>query len=684
MSDKQMTGMMQELEELRTRNQELESTLIECKRAVDANTDMKSLYEVAQDLIELKRAEDALKKERDYFKNVLDNSADAIGIVDAKGRFIRWNKRAEKLFGYSFEELRGKSAFDLYADPAQLATMLESLRAKGYVRDTEVSIRTKSGHILPLGMSISLLREGGRTIGSVCVARDLTQIKKTQAALQKSKEEAEAANRAKSEFLANMSHEIRTPMNAILGFSEALLHKVQGAQNKRYLQTILSSGQTLLTLIDDILDLSKIEAGKLEIRPEPINLWLLVRDVEAMFEPSFDEKGVALITEIDPGLPNDLVLDQVRIRQILINLIGNALKFTAKGFVRLQVECAQSAHQTGRFDLLMAVEDTGIGIPQDQHEVIFENFRQRNSQSTREYRGSGLGLAITKKLTAMMGGHISLVSEVNQGSLFRVHLPAVPRDMQGHPKRNAGRHNMPFLPAKVLVVDQDPANAELFSGFLESTPIRVLGAGSANEALEICELKRPQLVFLNLQLPDLIGVHAAKLLKKLIPDVPVVALRSGVMQEEGEEMAGLFDNFLSKPVTQNKVLSACAAFLGPHQGQAAEILRPGRAGGLQAENGTQQLQLILRKMESQILNRMRTEYLPRCRELNQALIVDDVFQLGEDISTLGADGFPGLRSWGSELQDRAQAFDVPGIRAMLREFEQVVGAADLNQPRVRS
>ncbi|MGM0759396.1 MAG: PAS domain S-box protein, partial [Thermodesulfobacteriota bacterium] len=193
MQEAKWTQVIRELDELRLRNEELESMLIECKRAVDANTDMKSLYEVAQDLIELKRAEDALKKERDYFKNVLDNSADAIGIVDAKGRFIRWNKRAEELFGYSFEELRGKSAFDLYADQMQLGSMLESLRAKGFVRDTEVSIRTKFGHILPLGMSISLLREGERTIGSVCVARDLSQIKKTQAALQKSKEEAEAA-----------------------------------------------------------------------------------------------------------------------------------------------------------------------------------------------------------------------------------------------------------------------------------------------------------------------------------------------------------------------------------------------------------------------------------------------------------------------------------------------------------
>src|SRR6056297_2704090 len=279
--EKTKLQLKQEVESLRLKYMELKSRDLSLEELENGGA-------IRLDGCEYTDVERELKQERDYFENVLENSADAIGIVDAKGRFIRWNKRAEELFGYSFEELRGKSAFDLYADQMQLASMLESLRAKGFVRDTEVSIRTKFGHILPLGMSISLLREGGRTIGSVCVARDLTQIKKTQAALQKSKEEAESANRAKSEFLANMSHEIRTPMNAILGFSEVLLHKVQDAQSKRYLQTILSSGQTLLTLIDDILDLSKIEAGKLEIRPESLDLQQIIHDIEAMFEPSFD------------------------------------------------------------------------------------------------------------------------------------------------------------------------------------------------------------------------------------------------------------------------------------------------------------------------------------------------------------------------------------------------------------
>lgn len=191
MIEKRSQNLDGELKQLRRENQFLLSKLQEYKRAIQANTDLKTLQEVAQDLLELRQAQEELKKERDYFKNVLDNSADAIGIVDANGRFMRWNKRAEELFGYSFKELKGKSAFDLYADKGELSTLLEQLRRNGYVRDYEVSIRRKDGQSFPFGMSISVLKDKGRTIGSVCVARELSQIKEVQRVLQQANEELE-------------------------------------------------------------------------------------------------------------------------------------------------------------------------------------------------------------------------------------------------------------------------------------------------------------------------------------------------------------------------------------------------------------------------------------------------------------------------------------------------------------
>jgi PAS domain S-box-containing protein len=469
--------LLKEIQALRARHDELETLLIECKRAMDANTEMKSLYEVAQDLIELKRAQEALKQERDYFKNVLDNSADAIGIVNARGRFRRWNKRAEELFGYSFEELNGRSAFELYADQDELEVMLAELRRQGYVRDYEISIRTKEGHILPFGMSISKLTEKGKTIGSVCVARDLTQIKQAEAALRRSKEAAEAANKAKSEFLANMSHEIRTPMNAILGFSEALLHKTSDHRHQQYLRTISSSGQTLLALIDDILDLSKIEAGRLEVRPEPQDLRRLIKDVHLVFKPELDRKGLDFILVLDQELPRWLLLDEIRIRQILMNLVGNAVKFTRSGYVRLAVH---SVHQGDAVDpavdLFLEVEDSGIGIPASQQELIFENFRQQDNQRTREFGGTGLGLAITRKLVELMQGTITLESEEGRGALFRVRLPGVAVS-SGDPDRSEAaeqNNNDLFESQRFLVGDdhQDSIDPGQASG-----PFCPLGAG---------------------------------------------------------------------------------------------------------------------------------------------------------------------------------------------------------------
>jgi signal transduction histidine kinase/CheY-like chemotaxis protein len=529
-------------------------------------------------------------------------------------------------------------------------------------------------------MSISLLREGERTIGSVCVARDLTQIKKTQAALQKSKEAAEAANRAKSEFLANMSHEIRTPMNAILGFSEVLLHKVHDAQSKRYLQTIVSSGQTLLTLIDDILDLSKIEAGKMAIRPEPIDLRGLIHDIEAMFEPSFDDKGVDLFIDLPSNLPQGLILDQVRIRQILINLVGNALKFTAKGFVRISVDWKQNKRQPHAVDLQFGVEDTGVGIPKEQHEIIFENFRQRNSQSTREYGGSGLGLAITQKLTSMMGGSISLVSEVNQGSLFRIHFPGVEWRANAQLQTYTRDMSSQLPPATVLVVDATLANTELMTSILETTPLLVLGAQSANEAMEICDQKRPQLVFLNLSLPDLSGADAAELMKKLLPDLPVVAITTYETHERQETSEYSFDAVLAQPITQKAVLALCSRFLAlkdeSFQGSDSEK----KDSSLEGDSKSKQLETALRTGNAGILNRLRTDFALRCSELSTALIMDDASCWARDLGQAAEEaGAKDLQGWAQELHARIEDFNVPAVRAMIRDFEQSVGSIDVTR-----
>ena len=659
--------LWEEIKCLRERNRELENQLIECKRAMDASRDSKNLYDVAQDLIELKRAEEELKKERDYFKNVLDNSADAIGIVDSKGRFIRWNKRAEELFGYSFEELKGKSAFDLYANKQDLNDMLRELRKKGYVRDYEISIRRKDRQIIPFGMSISVLKDGEKNIGSVCVARDLSQIKQVQQDLQKSKEDAEMANKAKSEFLANMSHEIRTPMNAILGFSEALLNKTQEEQQRQYLKTILSSGKTLLSLIDDILDLSKIEAGRLEIQPENVNPASLLQDISAIFDTRFEKKGIDFILDIDPSLPEILKLDEVRIRQILLNLVGNALKFTSSGYVKTSIYARNKDLQGKKLDLLIQVEDTGIGIPESQQEVVFENFRQRDNQYTREFGGSGLGLSITKRLVDLMNGSISVDSEVDKGSIFTVLLKQVEIGEKENVQGYKIDRQLQLGTGKIVVADNVKENIELIQAYLENTNIQTIAAHSVQEAWEKIEKHVPDLVLMDLRMPDKNGYDALWWIREKFCTIPVLAFTATVMKQDREHILKYFDGYISKPVDKESLLQNLTRFLST---QGKNYLEK-RACNSGLKPVKQENQLCPRDLYSLLQN----QFVPRWKELKEVLIMEDVEKFAQDLKKAGEyySYFP-IKDFSERLYKSIQRYDIDGVKGILDKFPEFVEA----------
>jgi len=566
--DKNITSeqvTISQIEKLKKRNKELELLLMEYERAIDASSSYKTLMEVAQDLIELKKAQNELKKERDYFKNVLDNSADAIGIVDVKGRFIRWNKRAEELFGYSFEELKGKSSFDLYEDKETLNRMLTELRTNGYVRDFEINVKTKSGKILPMGMSISVLKERGKVIGSVCVARDLTQIKQAQRELEKSKEAAEAASRAKSEFLANISHEIRTPMNAILGFTETLLSETVNERHRRFLETILASGRNLLALIDDILDLSKIEAGKLKLQPEPINIKNIVYEIRSIFLDRAEKKGLEFKVEIDPNVSDTLILDEVRIRQILMNLISNAIKFTDSGYVGISLTQKYKSH--GKADIVIKVKDTGIGIPKSQHEVIFENFRQQDNQQTKKYGGTGLGLAITKKLVELMGGEISVDSDEGKGSVFQVYLKDVEIGTTSFTTSSLNIQtencNIRFAGGSILVVDDVFYNIEVIKNFLEGTGLFVTGITNSKTAYEMLQYTDFDVILMDIRMPELDGISLTKKLrqKERFKNIPIIAVTAISIKDRLYEINEFFDGYLLKPIQKSKLIEILKKFL---------------------------------------------------------------------------------------------------------------------------
>jgi signal transduction histidine kinase len=325
------------------------------------------------------------------------------------------------------------------------------------------------------------------------VADRTTKLKNQQKALQDALNRAEqlavkanAANRAKTEFLANMSHEIRTPLNAILGFTGLLDSLTADKKKKAYLRSIKSSGKNLLTLINDILDLSKIEAEKMEIHYEPVNPYSFFTEIEHIFSLSISEKGIDFIMDISSDIPASLLLDEVRLRQILFNLVGNAVKFTEKGYIKLVARRIIHEYDENNIDLLIAVEDTGIGINPESFETIFEAFKQQEGQSTKKYGGTGLGLAISKRLIEMMNGKISVQSRANQGSTFAIILNNVAiaeTSAKPHKNKALDSGNISFEKATLLLSENLPltlAKIPKIVSELEDEPMKSWEAARQN------------------------------------------------------------------------------------------------------------------------------------------------------------------------------------------------------------
>ncbi|EKD08637.1 PAS domain S-box protein [Arthrospira platensis] len=383
-------------------------------------------------------------------------------------------------------------------------------------------------------------------------------------ALKEATRHAQAANRAKSEFLANMSHEIRTPMNAILGFCDLLQSLVSEPRQQQYVKSIAASGKTLLSLINDILDLSKIEAGKMELHQEPIDLRVMLEEIYQIFCHKAAEKKVELIREINDNLPKAIMFDEVRLRQILLNMVGNALKFTDEGWVKISVVTNSNTplnaeNPESTISLEIAIADTGIGIAPEQQQRIFDSFIQSEGQSTRKYGGSGLGLAITKRLTQMLGGTISLESQLGKGSQFTLIFPNVtPIDWQPDDYKLVEKNDdlNAVKPSKILVVDDVQSNLDLIQGYFVNSHHHLLLAHNGIEAIQIAELEQPDVIMMDLRMPELDGVEATKQLKEnpVTKQIPIIILTASSLDRDHQELSSIQDGFLHKPVSRSQLV----------------------------------------------------------------------------------------------------------------------------------
>lgn len=369
---------------------------------------------------------------------------------------------------------------------------------------------------------------------------------------------AEDANKAKSEFLANMSHEIRTPMNAVLGFAELLFNHPLNEKQTEYVKGIQLAGKNLLNIINDILDLSKIESGNMSISMDSVNIYELVDELQALFAIKAKEKNIDFILEVDSNIPKGLLLDELKIKQIMFNLLGNAIKFTSNGYVKLKCYLTNSPTDESIVELNIVVKDTGIGIPQNQQDIIFEPFRQQNGQNTRQYGGTGLGLSITHKIVQLLSGKISLNSVQDKGSSFSIVIPSVSvAALKAEKGKNSNKqYKYSIKKSTVLLVEDVVTNREIVKGYLEDQSITILEAQNGQEGVDLAISLHPDLILMDIQMPIMDGYTAIDILKynPTTKNIPIVALTASTMTSDEAKIRSICDGYLRKPVSRDELI----------------------------------------------------------------------------------------------------------------------------------
>jgi PAS domain S-box-containing protein len=452
----------------------------------------KCLITMSRDISALKEAERKLRESESTLRTVIESSPDSITINRAAdGTYIAANHGFVRMSGFSLEETLGRSARELglWAESAELKEFLRRLRADSVVPGFAWSARRKTGEITSALTSASLMELGGEQC-VITITRDITEIKQTELELMAAREAALAASQAKSEFLSSMSHEIRTPMNAIVGMTELIGQGGLADEQRRYLDIVKTNCDSLLSLINDILDLAKIESGRMTLDYIAFDIVELSDKVAEMMAVRAHEKGIELAVRVAPEVPRNIIGDALRLRQILVNLVGNAIKFTERGCVSLEVTCVEGPHSTSErnhgkqrpVSLQFNVTDTGIGIPSDKFGLIFSSFEQADSSTTRQYGGSGLGLAIVKRLVGLFGGEISVQSELGVGSCFSFRIVCVAAD-------SVSGAVLPAVPglqgARILVVGEAQINRFIVRELLAPLGAEVEEAKSYEEAVAL-------------------------------------------------------------------------------------------------------------------------------------------------------------------------------------------------------
>ncbi|MBM3436275.1 MAG: response regulator [Bacteroidetes bacterium] len=642
-----------------------------------------SNYELEESQKDLNKTLSELNESRRKFQNLFNHVPIGLYRTTKDGRIIEVNPAIVKMLKYPDREtLVRKKVGELYQDPKERSKWLSAVDSNGVLHDFEAKLVGYTGEIIWVRNSAILTYdENNKECYLEGSMQNITEQRKAQEEIIKAKEKAEKANQAKSEFLANMSHEIRTPMNAILGFSESLYHQTMDKQFKKMLSSILSSGKVLLSIINDTLDMAKIEAGKMEITIHPANLKILINEVCSIFKETAGKKGLSLSAEFENEIPDYLMVDEIHLRQVLINLVNNAVKFTHKGYIHISTAFYKSGKK-GK--VVIKVEDTGIGIRKGEQKRIFEAFRQQSHYLNKEYSGTGLGLTIVKKLLKQMNGDISLKSATGQGSVFTITLNKVvvsdhissgrSEEITGFPEVR----NIEFQDAVVMIVDDAIQNIESTKALLGDKGIRFLEAGNGEIALEIIKHSVPHVILIDLMMPVMDGFELAAKVKKMAKfrKLPLIAFTASVVDTNSNRIleSGLFDDVIYKPASRDTLIQKIIPY-APHiiHDKASAETGFGQNKDI-APGNAEKLPELLKILKSEMFG----EY----ESLNNKLVIFKIEKFCNRLYELSTEfKISMLEEYAKSIKSDLDVFDLEGVGEQLRQFPKIVSEIGILQDR---
>jgi signal transduction histidine kinase/DNA-binding NarL/FixJ family response regulator len=648
---------------------------------LDAETAQRGFSLTGQDtfLEPLQRAEAALPLEFEELRSLVRNNPSLVRpVLELRVQCVRMMAHHRDVIA----QRRRSGANPVVDSAAQLRgkVLMDQIRRKvgevASVRSPLTSAEARAARGKLLRAVLTSIVAGAMGLGAGFFALYLAEVSARhqvrEGELLRAKLQAERESREKSAFLANMSHEIRTPMNAIMGFSELLSTELQDPQQRRHLHSIQTSAASLLQLINDILDMSKVEVGLLELRPEPTNPRELCDFLLTVFSEGAASRGVKLGCTIADDLPASLLLDRVRLRQILVNLVGNAVKFTDRGRIDTRITWEKQSATPDHITLLIEVRDTGVGIPREKLEVIFKPFVQAGAHRDKEKSGTGLGLAIVHRLVGLMGGSVTAASVLGQGSAFHLRFPDIPvslrRPLPESPDAGEAVDFDQLQASRILVADDNETNCQLVAGMFAGSRHRLSFGSDGQEAVAKTHTFQPDVILMDIRMPHMDGGQALTEIRKIwkYKLLPIIAVTASGLTDDETQLRQRFSGYLRKPFTQRQLFDVLARFL-PRAGfpsQPAEVVKDEPVPEALSRGGHPAPELAARLREIKA-----GEWV----EVRNGMAISDARGFARRLELLARDTHcEPLRSYAEALAHYADTYSVDALEKHVQQFPALI------------